>query len=95
MREVYETVITRDIQNWGLSVSTEIFGNPAGARKHVLGEIKSVMKGFYLPEPGPEEMTSYEDMLLNGNSIVIEHDDSSVTFEINAKEIRNEERQEA
>lgn len=93
MNEVYETVIVRDIEDWGLSVSTEIFGNPAGARKHVLGEIKSVMKGFYLSEPGPEEMTHYEDMLLNGKSIEIEHDSSSVTFEINAKEIRNEEQE--
>lgn len=95
MKEVYETVIVRDIEDWGLSVSTEIFGDHAGARKHVLGEIKSAMKGFYLSEPGPEEMANYEYMLLNGNSIVIEHDDSSVTFELNTKEIRNEEQEEA
>lgn len=95
MKEVYETVIIRDEEDWGLSVSTEIFGNPAGARKHVLGEIRSVMKGFCLSEPGPAEMAHYEDLLLNGSSIAIEHDDSSVTFEINAKEIKDGKQEEA
>lgn len=87
--KVYETVIVRDIEDWGLNVSTEVFCDHAAARKHILGEIKSAMKGFYMSEPGPEEMANYEYMLLNDKSFVIEHDDSSVTFEINVKEIRD------
>lgn len=93
MKEVYETVIVRDIEDWGLNASTEIFGSLAGARKHVLSEIKSVMKSLYLPEPGPEEMANYENMILYNSSVVIEHDDSSVIFEIRVKEIKNEEQE--
>lgn len=87
--KVYETVIVRDLEDWGLTVNTEVFCDLTEARKRVLDEIKSAAKGLYLSEPGPGEMIHYEDEILAGNPVILEHDDSSITFMINEKEIKD------